>query len=292
MKRIFSFAIIMVGMLALACSCVPREEDTTLELVNGSEETMEFNHFRQTASFNINSSLSWKAVSSQDWLVIETAKGSNGEGVPVKFILSNNPDYGYRTAEITVTAGRATLVVTVVQEPEIRYIINENFDSEGLLLESNLPAGWFGDNGSALDVDGDGYCWRCWRDPETSLTYAYSMSYYEDRSKALNPDNWMTSPRFTIPAAGFSLRWDAKGYDPEYLGDKYEVYIATYTDGQPLELIKQVCEEVTTSAEELTPHLVSLDDYVDTRICIAFHHFDCTDLSRVLITNVEVSNRK
>ena len=290
MKKIYLIAAVVVGMISVLCGCQPSLEDTVLELAD-PDAAVVYDYERQSGSFQINTNCSWKATCSENWIEITTTKGSAGDGRQVGFMLARNEGYQYREAIVTVTAGKARLDVVVRQAPKIVYYINENFDDKNLLVESSLPEGWFGDNNSALDVDGDGFGWRCWRDPATNATYAYSCSYHEDLGWNLSPDNYMTSPRFTIPGEGFKLRWDAKGSDPDFLGDKYQVHIASYISGEPLKLIKMICEEVTFSAETLTPHEFSLDEYVGTRICIAFRHYDSVGCSRVLITNVEVSNR-
>lgn len=286
--------LIMISLAAaLVCACGPAV-DANLEMADGSDGHLEYTNARQTIAVKINSNTSWKAVSDADWLVVETAKGEAGEDVEIQFTLAPNADYAYRDAIITVTAGKATLQIYVTQQPQLLYLINENFDGEDLILEATFTNGWYGDNNAALDVDGDGFGWRRIRDTETGMTYAYSCSYQEDLDRILSPDNWLVSPRVTIPATGFLLRWDAKGYDPDpqYLGDKYEVYIADYDDGQPLQLLSKVCEEVTTSATRLTSHKIELDAYVGRRICLAFHHYESYNLSKVMITNVEISNRR
>lgn len=291
MNKIYSFATMLMGALAMLCGCQPSLEDTVLELTDPDSEAYVYSFDRQEGDIQINCNRTWKASCSEPWLELEITKGSSGDGQWIDFMLAKNDGYQYREAVVTVTAGKAVLEIVVHQAPKMVYCLNENFDSDDLLVESELPSGWFGDGGTSLDIDGDGFGWRRWRDPDTDLTYAYSCSFQEQLYKSLRPDNWMVTPRFKVPGAGFSVRWDSKGSNAEILGDKYEVYIADYNNGGALQLIKKLCEETTTSAETLTPHQFSLDDYVDNRICIAFHHFDSYDLARVLITNVEVSNR-
>jgi len=102
----------------------------------------------------------------------------------------------------------------------------------------------------------------------------------------------MVTPRFTLPSKGYFLRWESLAYDTEYPGDKYQVFTARYIDGE-LELLIKVYEGQTSASEEPEKHVVSLDDYDDIgNLCIAFRHYDSKGLGRVLITNVEVSNRK
>lgn len=291
MKPIYKFVAVLAGALLTLSACGPSLEDTVLELTDADVPVGLYTHEQQQGFVLINCNRSWTATSSERWLELETKKGSSDLGEPVKFSLSRNETKQYREGTITIKAGKASLDFVVRQMPEILYYVNENFGSSSLVLEADLPSGWYGDGGSALDVDGDGYGWRCMRDENTDETFAYSASYDSNRGRALKPDNWMTTPRFTLADTGYSLRWDVKGSDPDFLGDKYEVYIAAYQDGYALELVEKICDEVTTSADVLTSHEINLDKYVGERICIAFHHYDSYNLSRVLITNVEVSNR-
>ncbi len=290
MKKIY-LTIVLLAMW-LVCGCGPSLENTTLELATGSaEDAVEYTFDRQTGSIKINCNRSWKAASSAEWLVVETPSGKAADRQDLLIRLYENGSYDYRQAEVTITAGKATLVVKVEQAPRIYYFVKENFNDKYMVVENTVPTGWYGDNDSNLDADGDGFGWRCCRDSETDETFAYSYSYHEDFGRVLTPDNWLVSPRFTIPATGFTLRWEVKGGNADYLGDKYQVCAATY-DEEGVHPIDVLLEEVTTSAETLTAHRVSLDGYIDQKICIAFRHFDSEGLSRVMITNVEVSNRK
>lgn len=283
MKKLIIYMALMVFALS---ACQPSGDDVVLELADGTTGPVKFDKERQTARVKFNCNRSWKATSSDEWIEIDNGKGSAGDGQVLKFYLSPNPGYLYRTGTITFNAGGTVMDLQVIQEPEIVYLVNEIFNTKDLIVESPLPDSWI-----SIDSDGDGFEWRCWRDPETGETFAFSASYYDVLGKTLSPDNVMLTPTFKIPAKGFSLRWDVRGNDPEYLGDKYQVWIAAIVDNT-VQLGIKVCEEETTSATTLTHHEVSLEDYDGATFCIAFRHCESTDLARVLITNVEVSNRQ
>ena len=283
MKRLW---IYLVSVLAILCSCNINGDDIELSLVNPEQMESSCSSDYQTVWITFDCNRSWTAAASADWIELEPSSGQKGEGLSLGAVVSGNTDTEYRTAEITITAGEKTLVVTLRQAPVFKDFIWENFDADDLLLEGEIPSGWHN-----IDEDADGHCWRVYKDPETEVAFAYSTSYIEGTDRALTPDNWLTSPRFVLRGKGFKVKWDAMGSDPEYLGDKYQVWVAAYQDGSPLVLYEKICEEETVSATELTHHEFNLDLYVDLTICIAFRHFDSVGRSRVLITNVEVSNR-
>lgn len=286
MKSTFKYIALLAAICALY-SCGPMGDDVELALTSEDPESLLYTYERQTVRLKMDCNRSWKASCSEEWIELDTKKGSEGEAQSFIFLLSINPSYAYRTGEIVIQAGDRTLVLTITQEPEIVCYINENFYSESLIIERDLPKGWY-----SGDLDGDGFGWRCWRDPETEETFAYSCSYREDLMISLNPDNWMVSPKFNIPAEGFSVKWDTRGSNADYLGDKYEVCVGYYEDDAPLVILSTLCAGETTSATETTHYIFSLDEFVGRTICIGFHHFDSYSHSRVLVTNVEVSNRR
>ena len=275
--------LIFFAFICLVCSCQPA--DAYLNLVGDDPDHLVYTSEGQSVRLKLSSSRSWKAACTESWIEIQTPKGDAAEEQNFKFSLSPNIVAKNRTGEITITAGSETLVLTVIQQAPLVYYLKENFDRDNLIYVGELPSGWY-----SLDADQDGNGWHCVRDPETQETFAWSYSY-DDYSGALEPDNWLVTPRFNFPEPGVSLRWDSRGSDPEYLGDKYEVWVARYEDGGNLQRMEKLCEETVDSATELKHHQYSLDKYDNITICIAFRHFDSKGLGGILITNVEVSNR-
>jgi len=272
-------------MLAFLCACEPMGDDVELALVDAAQQECKCTCDHQTIRVAFDCNRSWKASSPQDWIELEPEKGEAGQGQYLAVGVAANTSLQYRSAEVSITAGDRVLTFSVTQEPVLTYLVKENFNDRDYWAEKDLPKGWY-----SIDSDADGYGWRCCRNNDWDEAYAYSTSYDEDRDMARHPDNWMVTPRFVIRETGFSVKWDSKTSDPEYPGDKYEVWVATYEDGEPLVLKEKLCEEETADTTLLTHHVYNLDKYVDVRICIAFRHYDSSGLARVLITNIEVSN--
>ncbi len=279
--------VLFVAALLFFVACEPSLENTTLELTDPGQATTTYTSDKQYVNIQFDCNRSWKVSTAADWIDIETRKGSSGEALTLKLKLAANKSYAYRTEEVIIAAGKATLALTVTQEPEIVYLLNENFNRSTLLVEDDLPSGW-----NTIDNDGDGYGWRCCRDSQEQ-TYAYSESYDEYLGKVLSPDNVMATPLFEVPSEGFYAKWDVKSSASaeKYLGDKYEVWIGTIAGGS-LYFGKKICEEVTTSSSEFTHHEYCLDDFKGVTICLAFRHYDSTNLSRVLVTNIQVTNKR
>ena len=282
MKKICTFAVVLLSIVSLLCSCGGGEAE--ISLVDRDPDNLAFSYEHQIVKLFIDSNRSWKASCSAGWLELGEKRGGAGSGQPLTFTLSENTDKSRRQAEVVVTSAGRQLVLNISQSPRTRYCLNERFDFHEEMLEEELPSGWF-----SVDKDKDSWGWRCCRDTETGRTYAYSASYYDAIGRVFAPDNYLVSPSFTLPDKGFNLRWDSATYDVEYPGDRYQVYIASYPDGEPVQLL---FEGATGASAEPESHLVALDDWVGYgRMRIAFRHYDSRGLGRVLITNVEVSNR-
>lgn len=283
MKKIYTIAALLLAIMSLMCSC--QGKDIEISIVDKDPDNLVYNFEHQRVKLYVNSNRSWTASCSEEWLELGDKSGKAGEGGLLSFSLTENTAYSYRYAQVTLKAGGQELVLKIVQEPKIHYYVKEDFNVSGMLVEEDLPSGWY-----SIDNDGDHWGWRCVKD-EDGGTYAYSASYYDYTHKSLKPDNYMVTPPFTLPSTDFSLRWSSKTYDTEYPGDKYEVYTARFLDGK-LQLLIKVFEGQTGASAEPEEHFVSLKDYDNLQnMRIAFRHFDSENLGRVLITNVEVSNR-
>ena len=287
MKKICTFAAALLAMISLMClMCSCQGGDTELSLVEGDPDNLVYTCEHQTVELQIDSNRSWKASCSEDWLEMGESSGKAGEGQLLSFTLTENKEYSYRNAQVTLKAGGQELVLTIVQEPRIYYYLNEDFNVTGIIVDEDLPSGWY-----SIDNDGDGWGWRCVKYGDTPQTYAYSASYYDDIDRTLSPDNYLVSPPFTLPSQDFRLRWESATYDTEYPGDKYEVYTSRIVDGR-LELLVKIYEGQTSASADAEEHLVSLENYDGLEdVRITFRHFDSVGLGRLLITNVEVSNR-
>lgn len=94
---------------------------------------------------------------------------------------------------------------------------------------------------------------------------AVSISH---RTQDLPTDNWMITPRLTLPASGACLKWTARAIH-YHLRDGYKVMISTtgkeYYDFEELYVVDE--EEYLW-----TKHCVALDKYAGKNVYIAFVH--------------------
>lgn len=150
------------------------------------------------------------------------------------------------------------------------------------------------ENGSALgftfvDNDGDGFNWDL---PTSNFNthsgsgVAVSASYDNDNQVALNSDNWMILPAFTIPtdASEFNISWFERGQDANYAAETYTVYIST--TGRQVSDFTTVALN-STATDSWVKKTVSLADYAGQTIFIAFRH-QCTDMFYLNIDDIRV----
>lgn len=144
-------------------------------------------------------------------------------------------------------------------------------------------------NWQAYDRDGDGSNWNLAYNLFGGVPQPYvhggedalcSVSYDNYYSKALTPDNWAISPKFTIPvehnAEVMLTWWISAQLDGDKLGDHYSVYIM---DETLPELINP--EDFDCIHEETVENIVweerkvEISKYAGKTIRVAFRHHDC-----------------
>ena len=127
MKKIYTLAAMLLGLMGLLSACISAE-DTEIALSDQDPDNLVYNCDRQTVVLRIDCNRSWKASTSEDWIEIKEASGKAGSSQKLAMTLSSNTTTAYRSAEITIAAGKKTLVLTLTQAPEIIYFVNEKFE--------------------------------------------------------------------------------------------------------------------------------------------------------------------
>ncbi|MBQ6553417.1 MAG: choice-of-anchor J domain-containing protein [Clostridia bacterium] len=198
--------------------------------------------------------------------------GLAGKTVQLVFIHSTYNGYQLLLDDISVT-----------NEKDPYGIYSYDFEEDPFLN------GW-----TRTDADGDGIDWF-WSHPVPTLQdgtrlsrsgtgAVCSESFYD--TKALTPNNWLTSPFFDVPAEGettvyFWARGSATGADAEKFNVSYLIY------GEPQ--IPTVISETFTSKYEWQRFSVTLPDNLKgKRVRVTIAHCDCTDMYRLYLDDFYV----
>ncbi len=150
-----------------------------------------------------------------------------------------------------------------------------------------------------IDNDGDGYNWTHNSNAEVpsyngSTASIYSESYSLSTREALNPDNWLITPAFELPA-GYpaSLSFFVAAQDAYYPAEHYGVYVSTTEqEVSDFTLLFEETLDANGGLRSQTPWVekhVNLSAYAGETIYIAFRHFDCSDQLLLIIDNVRVA---
>ncbi|MEE3382697.1 MAG: cell wall-binding repeat-containing protein [Anaerovoracaceae bacterium] len=146
--------------------------------------------------------------------------------------------------------------------------------------DATLPNdGWI-----AIDADGDGNNWMYAYD-FADVFYSIdgedgqcmtSASYINDVG-ALTPDNWLVSPKITVPAST-QLQFYVGGQDRKWAKEHYGVFISTtsQTDTSTFTMLKEgTC---TLGGSGFNGVAVDLSEYAGQEVYLAIRHFKCTDM--------------
>lgn len=169
--------------------------------------------------------------------------------------------------------------------------------SKGILLIGDFEddcQGW-----GRIDNDGDGRHW----DLGTSLWYWENPDYCHSGVQcvgsasntnygALTPDNWIFSPKFTVPEDGAMLSWWVASLHNTMCAEHYSVYVEEdFTDVTKLSGMTPVFSE-TLDQEYPTfgynERTFDLKDYAGKTVSVAFRHHDCTEQYLLLIDDAFV----
>ena len=133
---------------------------------------------------------------------------------------------------------------------------------------------------TTIDADGDGNNWQLSPLGEGFghlHTYGVMMSYsYSNYSGALDPDNYLVSPKIAITSNNHYVSFQARALDEVFPEEHFGLAVSTTTaTASEFTMI----QEWTMTAKQGTWHeyTVDLESYVGQEIYLAIRHFNCPD---------------
>lgn len=160
-----------------------------------------------------------------------------------------------------------------------------NGDELSVDFESGIPIGW-----ETIDADGDGYTF-VQQDPSGFPGHSgkcVSSASYIHNIGALNPDNYLVTPRVAITNGSVFSFWACaqdSGYPSEHFG--VAISQSSQTNASSFTLIKEwtmQAKEENSGKERGSneqggwhKYSVNLSSYAGKEVYIAIRHFNCTD---------------
>ncbi|MFO8067731.1 MAG: choice-of-anchor J domain-containing protein, partial [Bacteroidales bacterium] len=208
------------------------------------------------------------------------------DGVPVD---------GFTEEVLTIESLTANVSVTVeFEEMQIVYPLPFFDDFETYVDTDDFVAN---SDWSIVDADGDGNNWYLHYDDVDEINVMASRSWDADAGP-LTPENYLITPALEIPELTeendiIQLSYVVTAGGSNYFEEHYKVVVST-TGNAPEDFIDAniVLEETLTVDESgwnFTLREVDLSDFQNEVIYIAFVHYDCTDMDRLIIKEVGVS---
>ena len=141
-----------------------------------------------------------------------------------------------------------------------------------------------------IDADGDGHNWLHIADEgnksHSGIGVMASFSYDHVTKSPLTPNNWFVSPEVALDG---TLTFWAVGQDPSYAAEHFAVYASTGDPTNTASFVEIMPETVATG--EMTEYTVDLTAYAGQKGYIAFRHFNVTDMFRLNIDDVAITNK-
>ena len=115
---------------------------------------------------------------------------------------------------------------------------------------------------------------------------AESFSYNPFNDDPVIPDNWLVTPELALGNEDYTLSFKVGAMEPDFFAEKYSVLVST-TGTNKSDFTKELLTETLTASDSKTVTL-SLSEYAEKNIYIAFRHWGCTDNSALVIDDVVV----
>ena len=150
-----------------------------------------------------------------------------------------------------------------------------------------------------IDADGDSHNWQL---PLTngmghngSDGMLVSYSYDNATTSPLTPNNFMVSPRVTLPSVGGIISFWACAMDEQYCAEHFAVAISTTVNNDPTAFT--TLQEWTLSAKDQgnrqgtwRQYSVDLSAYAGQAAYLAIRHFNCTDMFAICVDDIFIGD--
>lgn len=158
--------------------------------------------------------------------------------------------------------------------------------SEGFEVDSTLT------NWKTVDVDGDTNNWYVVTQDSaaahTGHAHVRSRSYLN--GSALTPNNWLISSSINLTGvtAPIQLKFWVDSYEESpYFAEFYAVRVSTTNDS-----VASFTDSLFSETMALGPYAertIDLSAYAGNTIYIAWQHYNCTDLSRLMLDDISIT---
>ena len=158
---------------------------------------------------------------------------------------------------------------------------------------------------TTIDADGDGHTWQVFPQGGYGMYHsdgmAVSYSYDNASSTPLTPDNFLVSPRVTIPTGGH-IHWYMCALDEAYPAEHIGIAISTESNTDPSDFT--LLWQGTLSSKSQPYHQVrnvtgdrqgmwwsmgvDLSAYEGQEVYLAIRHFSCSDQFALCVDEIEI----
>ena len=144
-----------------------------------------------------------------------------------------------------------------------------------------------------IDADGDGYGWVYTSEAfgsgaGHSGSNSFASASYRNDVGVLNPDNYMITPKITIPAEGATIEWWDWGQDQNDFAEHYGVFVST-TGTNAADFTHTVYDGTIAAPKTWVKHSRSLAGFAGQDVYIAFRHYNISNMFWLLIDDISIT---
>lgn len=125
MKRLIpTLFVVFLGFLNII-SCTKDDPVSKGFITPGTSQSISLEAGAVSSEFVFSTNSNWTARASESWLSVSTSSGDAGENIKLKVSAGENTQYETRSATVTISAGEATLTLTVQQASKKGFEISQ-----------------------------------------------------------------------------------------------------------------------------------------------------------------------
>jgi len=210
--------------------------------------------------------------------------------------LSNTPTDAYPDLDYDIYQNGASYIVNIADYSDN----NPGLDFGDFLLDlwinvpvntviqedfiEGIPGSW-----TLIDADGDLFNWESYDEDGHDDSYCIRSGSYISGIGPLTPDNYLVLPKIEILNSEYFLKFWVKPFSDYFYEEHYKVKVSTITDTIQIENFTEIIYEETLTPGDWQQISISLSDYAEQEIYLAFEHCNSYDQSHILLDDISVS---
>ena len=191
------------------------------------------------------------------------------------------------TADLSADGDHTIMVTAILADDEIATNDSKTITVKNVVCNTVTSFPWIDEFAVAPD------CWTVLGGDEYGNNWFYAaldgnglLASYSSYQIPFHPDNWLVSPQLALGNNDYTLSFKVRALSSSYFAEKYSVLISK--TGMDIENDFTEIHTETLTGSVFKTVTLPLSSYANESVYVAFRHWDCTDMSALILDDVSV----